>query len=131
MRAATPHFENFLTYGHGLTTAPDPLESSYMSITTVLLRPKSRGSVSLAPATAKSGAAPAVKIVLNQLKDKVDQELMLQALERAFDILQADAWTEHLEPRPRPDRDGLLELIKKDLRTSESLPSRPRPRPPR
>ena len=102
-----------------------------MSITTVLLRPKSRGSVSLAPATAKSGAAPAVKIVLNQLKDKVDQELMLQALERAFDILQADAWTEHLEPRPRPDRDGLLELIKKDLRTSESLPSRPRPRPPR
>ena len=116
LRSTVPHFENFMIYGHGLTPAPDPWKSSYICVTTVLLAPRSRGSVTL-DSLAGQNQAREPKIALNQLKEGIDQDIMVAAVEKAYDILSADAWAEHLEPQSKPTREETLELLKQKLRT--------------
>lgn len=119
-----------LHYGHGIEPATDPLDSSYISVTSVLLTPRSRGSVSLASKPAphsttgsispenavpdshiSTASAEVPKIIMNQMKEKLDKELMVKALEKAYEILQAPAWQEILEPQPTPGKEELLEII--------------------
>lgn len=153
LRSNTPHIEQFLHYGHGLVPAPDPLESSYITVTNVLLTPRSRGSVALESesdsdsspgtfittrnpetnstpassgnsATSASGGWSAAespihrpRIVLNQMQETLDRELMVNALEKAYEILRAPAWEEYLVREEIPSRDELLEIVRDRVAT--------------
>ncbi|TFK53236.1 alcohol oxidase [Heliocybe sulcata] len=125
LRPTVPHVEQFLHYGHGLTAAPDPFQSSYISISNVLLTPRSRGSVSLAPgsfnAAQESPCDPIdprmPRIEVNQLKEEVDREMMVASIEKAYDVLSSKAWEEFLEPQEKPSREAILEIIKERLTT--------------
>jgi hypothetical protein len=59
-------------------------------------------------------------IVINQMKDTVDQEIMVAALRKAFEILKTEAWSEILEAEEIPEREALLEIIKQRVSTCES-----------
>lgn len=118
LRSTVPHFENFLMYGHGLTFAQDPRKTSYMSVATVLLAPRSRGSITLSSTTSRDGSqVPEPRIVLNQLKEQVDQDVMVAAVEKAYDILNADAWAEYLQPQSKPTREETMGMLKQKMRT--------------
>lgn len=118
LRSTVPHFENFLMYGHGLTFAQDPRKTSYMSVATVLLAPRSRGSITLSSSTSRDGSQVSEpKIVLNQLKEQVDQDVMVAAVEKAYDIFSTDAWAEYLEPQSKPTREETMNLLKQTMRT--------------
>lgn len=118
LRSTVPHFENFLMYGHGLTFAQDPRKTSYMSVATVLLAPRSRGSITLSSPISRGGSQVSEpKIVLNQLKEQVDQDVMVAAVEKAYDIFNTDAWAEYLEPQSKPTREETMDLLKQKMRT--------------
>jgi hypothetical protein len=117
LRPGTPHVEQFINYGHGLASAPDPLASSYISVSSVLLTPLSRGHVTLRGG-AEHGEA---RIVVNQMKDEVDREMMVAALEGAYKILRSEAWREVLDTGSEngPCKEALLDTIKRRVTTRE------------
>ncbi|EPQ51971.1 hypothetical protein GLOTRDRAFT_132774 [Gloeophyllum trabeum ATCC 11539] len=129
LRSTTPHVEQFLHYGHGLTAAPDPLQSSYISISNVLLTPRSRGSVSLGSqsfvAAQDSACSPInprfPRIEVNQMKQPVDRDMMVTAIEKAYDILSSKAWEEFLEPQEKPSKGAILDTIRERVTTRGSL----------
>ncbi|EGO01005.1 hypothetical protein SERLA73DRAFT_159582 [Serpula lacrymans var. lacrymans S7.3] len=118
-RPGAPHIEQMVHYGHGLTQAPDPLETSYISISNVLLTPVSRGSVTLAsaPADADASTTQLPRIVVNQLKEEVDRELLVAALEKSYEISRTPAWAEFLEAEETPSKDKLIEIIRDRVST--------------
>ncbi|KAJ8502391.1 hypothetical protein ONZ45_g11804 [Pleurotus djamor] len=161
LRSNIPHVEHFIHYGHGLTPAPDPLESSYIAITCALLVPRSRGFVEIpfppdhssvdgdypkspsipqaqalaSPSVTNSSSGPVPRhaswtypenprIVVNQLKDIVDQRVMFRAVRKAYDILGASAWKEYLEDPVDihgNDEAKLKEIVKERVTTHTSV----------
>lgn len=115
-----PHIEHFLHYGHGLIPAPDPLQSSYIAVSTVLLTPTSRGSVTLQwrPGGESSKIDDRVpKITLNQLKELIDRELMMIALQKSYQILHSDAWAPFVDTQDILSKDQIMEIMHERLST--------------
>ncbi|KZT22913.1 GMC oxidoreductase [Neolentinus lepideus HHB14362 ss-1] len=107
LRTAIPHVEQFLHYGHGLAAAPDPFQSSYISMSNVVLTPRSPDPIN-----------PRIpRIEVNQLKEEVDREMMIAVVEKAYDVLSSKAWEDFLEPQEKPDRETVLDIIKERLTT--------------
>ncbi|KAF4607845.1 hypothetical protein EYR40_000181 [Pleurotus pulmonarius] len=122
LRANVPHIEHFIHYGHGLAPAPDPIASSYVAVTTVLLVPRSRGYVEIPPSADSNPIAPDGKnekphIVVNQLKDPIDRYALRNAVRRAYAILGAPAWRESLEDVGEKGDAELDEIIERGVAT--------------
>ncbi|KAL4269335.1 GMC oxidoreductase family protein [Pleurotus pulmonarius] len=122
LRTNVPHIEHFIHYGHGLAPAPDPMASSYVAVTTVLLVPRSRGYVEIPPSTDPNPIAPDGRnekphIVVNQLKDPIDRYALRNAVRRAYAILGAPAWREYLEDVSEKGDAELDDIIERGVAT--------------
>jgi choline dehydrogenase len=107
--------EGYETDFHDIKTFPK--DEDGFSILPTLLRPRSRGTVSLRDANPLGPP----KIAPNFLSEEIDRKVMVEAVRKAMEVLQSDALGKFrkriISPPDRGSDEGILEHIRRQVET--------------